>query len=404
MTASETNFNGTITTTDRDSFLRDIGSAGPHTARGGFGGQLAGNYATSSKARRNITFVGDSLLALGPLAASTAGVPELVVQGLRNQGLTVSPGLCPVYRTSDVGSGAWSFAGTWADPAYDATFVAPVPAAPSGRSVAAAAGSSSNIATWTKPAGVTVASFAIAWVDFTATGTTNFSYSIDNGSWVNVAMSKPSTAAVARTVVSSAVTTNVRVRAADSAGTAVAVPGLIGIEGYSSDSGVTVHNTARGGTSFGQTLDIFLNAFGAGVFPRKWYEWYVATDPDLVILCFSNDGGTRSSGQDSLSAQLPTLARDAIARYKAMGADVLIVIPHNQASRWDSRNAEMRQFYLDLADEFDVGVIDMVARWGDTQEETDGLGFTQPSDTLHATAAGQLDYAAAILRYINTGG
>jgi lysophospholipase L1-like esterase len=372
------NFDGSVTAADRESFLRDIAPQGVRTPLAGVRGSFD-KFATSTATLRRIAVYGDSLSA-GHIDANNVAWPNYLRRMLRNKGYTVHTGICPVYRTSSSDpTGYWSFAGTWASDAD--SICLPFPS-----SARSAAGSSANIATWTKPAGETVTAFHIVWVDAAATGASAFSYSIDGGAWVDVAMTKPTTPALRRTEVVASVTSTVRVRAANAAGTAVAVPALFAIEARGGNTGLVIDNLSLGGQAFSDML-----VTGT----PNWSAWFTAAGANLILVGLGlNDIATEDIAVDT---ELIQGRLGSVGVLSLFGYDSGLLAPPRVGealNRTLNKQVELHDVLADYAEDNNLPLCDLWARFdgasGTSYEDDFAL------DTVHPTANGNRAIAGAV--------
>lgn len=188
-----------------------------------------------------------------------------------------------------------------------------------------------KIATYTKPAAqLPITSFDIWVVDGPSAG--NFSYSIDGGAWTNVSHTWNSDNSLDKITIGSSVTTSIRVRGANAAGTATNVY-LTGIEPKSAGTGVVVHNMAA---NFESSPAIIRSNPG-------WGSWIDQVQPDVALIMYTNDLLTWNK------AAYKTRIQEFIDRVEANGGEAIVMTMCGQSDRDGAEVQEQQAAHDELA-------------------------------------------------------
>lgn len=230
------------------------------------------------------------------------------------------------------------------------------------------ANGSAKIATWTKPSGVTAASFTFFVVDGASAG--NFSYSLDGGSnWTNVSATWAANNTVKRIRVAGPVTSTIKVRAANAAGTAVNVY-LVGGKPNTANQGFVAHNLGADGEFLFECV-----RSTAG----NWHAWLDSVQPALCTIMFTNDAVLFDA--TAFEAQLRAFA-DVVTGY---GGCVLFLNFFEQQGR-ETNLAAMRAITKTVAADYGMPVVDFYDLVGGGYSVANGLGYM--ADTAHASNTG----------------
>ncbi len=322
---------------------------------------------------RNVMVVGDSIVqGVGATTSETSWVSQLrdsLQTDLGNGG----GGFYPTWRLTEAGTGWSTVDGT---SALDKSLF---------QYVRGNTGSATAMYTWTKPAGVTVNSFDIYFCS--GPFATPFSYSIDGGAWTNITSFTTNTNALEKKTIASAVTSTVRIRAANAAGSTI-LTWLVGIGvNTSTATAVRVHNA---GHSADYLVQFDRDTAGD---PYAMFDYIV---PDLTIVGpFSNDieiYQALSSTLENARAAYKTDLLNVVAELQGKGSSVLLVKCFEQ-DRDVTWQAEFRQVMDEVVDETGVASIDFYQLWG-TLAEVQAAGFT--TDNVHPNQAGHDSMATHI--------
>lgn len=171
---------------------------------------------------------------------------------------------------------------------------------------------------------------------------------------------------------------------------------IIGVEGYASNGswaplGLSVTNVGKGSTIARNLL------YGDPAFGSSLGASVDANPADLSIVAFAEN----EPGQQQPSGMKADY-RVLLDRIRATGSDILLCTsidwrgedpnpPYGDQSEFDEAVRE-------LADEYDVPLFDVAARWGKWE---DSPGYI--ADNIHPTPTGYADIAAGLYRALHTG-
>jgi lysophospholipase L1-like esterase len=238
------------------------------------------------------------------------------------------------------------------------------------------ANGASKIATWTKPSAVTAATFTIYVVDGASAG--NFSYSLDGGSnWTDVSETWAANNTIKRVRIPAPVTSTLKVRAANAAGTATNVY-LVGGEPHTTNNGFVIHNLAA-------NSEFQFNVVRGGT--GNWHAFLDLVQPALVSIMFTNDA--LLFDPSIFEDELIELA-DTVTGY---GGAVLFMNYFEQ-DRSPENLASMRQITKNVAAASGMPVVDLYDAVGGGFEVADGLGYM--ADALHPSDAGAVFIAQQV--------
>lgn len=254
------------------------------------------------------------------------------------------------------------------------------------------ANGSTKIATWTKPAALTVNGFYIWAVDGASSG--NFSYSLDGGSsWTNVSQTWTQGNSIKRIFVGSNVTgTNtVKVRAANAAGTAVNCY-FMGIEPTTTTSTYVIQNWGAASENTGS----FVRTSSG-----NWHEALDLLQPQLLIFMMTNDeaitaalGGDESDIEPNWRPLIESLA-DVVTGY---GGSMLFMNFFEQTGRSVTMQATYRALIKTIAAEYGMPCIDFYDLVGDYQASVDA-GYVNATD-IHPNDTGAAFMAQQVWKVI----
>lgn len=344
------------------------------------------DWATAAQGAgvKNVVLLGDSIVqGVGATDATTSWAAQLR-DSLQTDLGDGGGGFYPLWRPE------WAEAGTgWStvpsDSALDKSLF---------QYVQGTTGGTSDIYTWTKPAGMTVDSFDIYFCS--GPFATPFSYSIDGGAWTNIAGFTPNTNALLKQTIVASVTTSIRIRAANAAGSSI-LTWLVGIGVNTSTADVVrVHNV-------GHSADylVLLDRTTSGD-PYAMFDHIV---PDLAIVGpLSNDVEIYQALESSLPSARAAYKVDMlnlVAELQGKGSSVLIVKVFEQDRDVDWQ-AEFRLVIDEVVDETGAASIDFYQLWGPLAEvqaadlTTDNIHPNQnghDSMATHITTAVMAAYA-----------
>ena len=296
----------------------------------------------------------------------------------------------PANGANVIGFGGYFGSGTQTAAQYataDARVTATAGTVPSGQ-VGAIGGNSWNMAA--ASASITITLPNVTHIDVlygTRTGGGTFSWSIDGGGTTNV--STTGTEAQTRLNVGGALTLGSHaITLAYVSGATAVVLGVIGYNNTSTRKELLFLNLGiSGATSATMVADT------GTAYSRK--NGYKALSPSLSLI----EGGVVNDWRQSVAvatskANLRTLCTDAL-----ISGDVILTIPifDNETSGLTTSQGQYVTAMYELADELDLGVIDIRKLWL-SFSNADGLGLY--SDTVHPTARGYRDIAKFYARVI----
>ena len=244
---------------------------------------------------------------------------------------------------------------------------------------------SAKIATWTKPSWLpTVTNWKLYLVDGASAAAT--SYSIDGGSsWTAIGSGfSGSNSILSFTVADSPITTTLKVRGANSAGTAVNTY-LLGLEPTINPLGPTIHNVSSSGES---SWAMYRTTAG------DWTAWWDLRQPDIAVWQFTNDSAaiwSKSGYETRLNAWIDVI--------EANGGEVVIISFGEQDGRSVTDQADQRDSDASVAASRGWPYIDMCALWGGSFATADAQGFM--NDSLHPSVLGMQSIAAEFWKVIS---
>lgn len=246
-----------------------------------------------------------------------------------------------------------------------------------------------KIATWNRlggtgaTSGPPAQSFTLWFVDSTGSGT--FSYSIDNGSWTDVAYSWSNSHTLATITVNTHINSDVRVRAADSSGTATTLY-LVGIEPHAATGGATVHNIgANSEFSFSAVRSI-----------SGWGSWLDIVKPKIATIMFTNDLALFWN-QTDYQNRMQTF----IDRVKINDGEPIIMTMCGQNGRDPTNYSQQRAANQTLADINNIPHINFYDIMGDFAA-ANAAGYM--ADNLHQSNKGAKVMAQHIWSYVGSTG
>lgn len=276
------------------------------------------------------------------------------------------------------------------------------------------AGGSSNILKWTRPTQWRpVVGFALYFVDRTTGG--NWSYRVDGGAWTAMGQTLAQDNLLAKFYVPTAVAVSVEVRAANVAGTAVAVC-VAGIEAFflsplTTTAGLIVHNIARNGAPL-NTLTLATSGDRMAFFDAVKVDpvnggGAITNRPNVAItMMHVNDV--------RLFADVPTWAADIAtfyARVNALAPLGYLSYGEMQAPTYNATTqANYRAQTKTSAALHSIPVLDLFDAWGGavgTQNAALAAAgiitiSASPADNGHPTQTGNFDMAHRIIWWLRT--
>lgn len=245
---------------------------------------------------------------------------------------------------------------------------------------------STVIATWTMPGSLTTTAFTFYMVD--GPSSDNFSYSLDGGtSWTDVTATWSQNNTITKIRINSAVTTSIKVRAANAAGTAVNTY-IVGLEPHTSSPGFVIHNVAANAEYLLATVRTT-----AG----NWHAWLDIVQPPLITVMYTND--VLFYSQASWRANLTSIA-NIVTGY---GGCVLFMSMFEQFGRNITTQANMRADVKFVANNFGMPVIDFYDLVGDANA-TLAAGYYNTNADIHENNTGAIFMAQQIWSLIGKSG
>jgi len=318
----------------------------------------------------------------GNVTVTNGGWPEQLRVLAESRWGRGGDGIHPMNRdpwTLTSGGNAWTIATT-----ADAWDCAPLLGS-AGNPVAATylANGSAIIATWTKPVALTTSSFTLHMVDGAGSG--NFSYSTDGGSsWTNVSTIWSQNNAVKKIHIQSSVTTTLKVRAANAAGTAVNTY-IVGLESHTSSPGFVIHNVAAN-SEF--SYSIVRTTAG------NWHAWLDTLQPPLCTFMITNDSVLWETFGD-ISAGIQANLDAFASTVSGYGGCVLFMNFFEQGGRSVPIQASIRAIVKTVATAYSMPVIDFYDLIGN-HAATVAAGYYDNSGDIHENDAGAVYIAQQV--------
>lgn len=345
-------------------------------------------FKTSSRAIRRIAIYGDSTLQ-GNVNNNNIAFPFQLEYILKDYlPGEPQPGLHSVwtYSSQFFNHVEWSFSGTWTGTtATNSAFPTGKTASDTGKT---AAGDANNIATWTRPSTLFLTKFDLIFTDKSISGGGSISYSIDGGTtWVDIALTNPATPTLKIITVTTTNPTNVKIRAASSAGVAQGINELVGIVPYNGTTGFAVENIAKSG------LQVY-QAFGLSGSERQWKGWFQTYLPELTIFMITNN-----TDQDPVSSGLTAWCETKLQELQTITSGDIILFGQMDQNAVDRVYQQAwRDQWKQIAANNKWGYLDIRERWGDyTTANTAGL----MADSYHPSTKGGQYMASSIWRFLN---
>ena len=240
-----------------------------------------------------------------------------------------------------------------------------------------------KIATWTKPGSLTVEAFTIYAVD--GPSSANFSYSVDNGAWTNVSITWNQDNTIKQIKIAMAVTNTVRIRGANSSGTARNAY-IMGLEPTRRGPGWIIHN-------FGNNADFGFNLTRSTA--GNGHAWFDLVQPSLCTWMYTNDAIFYDSA--TYQSNMSTFA-DMVIGY---GGSVLFMNFFEQPGRAAAMTG-MRADLKTVAANYNMPYIDFYDLVGDNAAAI-AAGYMNAAD-LHPNNAGAVFMAQEIWKVISKSG
>lgn len=238
------------------------------------------------------------------------------------------------------------------------------------------ANGSAKIATWTKPSSLSPTAFTIYIVD--GASAANFAYSLDGGtSWTNVSNTWNSDNKIVKLRINTAISSTLKIRAANAAGTAVNVY-MAGVEPHTSAPGFVVHNVAGDGEFSGSIVRTT-----AG----NWHAWLDVVQPPLCVYMLTNDDELWELFGD-ISAKIQTHLEALANVVTGYGGCLLFMNFFEQTTRSISIQAAIRVIVKTVAAEYGMPIIDFYDLVGDYAASV-AAGYVDSGD-IHPNNAGSV--------------
>lgn len=252
------------------------------------------------------------------------------------------------------------------------------------------ANGSAKVATWTKPAALTVASFEIVIVDGATSA--NFAYRIDGGAWTDTTFTLAQNNGQKRLRVNSPITSTLDVRGANAAGTGVNCY-LLGMMPYTKSPGLIIDNVS---------LDGQLLQFQERTTSGQAHAYISDMQPKLATVMFTNDVISGFWNQSTYQTNMQNFC-DAIT---AQGGSVLFInYFEQQRSAPDGgtvNQAQLRAATKAAAVAKGMPCLDLYDLVGDNAA-AQAAGYMD-SNPLHATDAGCAFIAQQVWKLIASSG
>lgn len=170
----------------------------------------------------------------------------------------------------------------------------------------------------------------------------------------------------------------------------LAVEGYVGPTSNWTPAGISVTNVGRGSTVVGNL-----------VYGETWLDTSLKASVDAIPADMSIVAFAENSPGYQTPDQMKADYRPLLNRIRASGSDILLCTSidwQGNISDFKAPQPAYDNAVYELADEYDVPVFDIAARWGRWE---DSPGYY--ADRIHPSPAGYADIAAGVLRVLQTG-